>query len=432
MIAMATAQMVKELREKTGAGMMDCKAALTETDGDIEAAVDWLRTKGLAKAAKKAGRVAAEGLIGVAADADARRVMVEVNSETDFVARNAEFQALVAGVAKAALGTDGDVDGDPRGQDPGRPDRRGGDQGGDRHDRREHVAPPLGELIAVENGAVATYVHSAGRARPRQDRRHRRPRSRPATRQARCRSAGRWRCTSPPPNPLAVRADELDPDVVARERAIFAEQARESGKPEAIIEKMVEGRMRKFYEEVVLLSQAFVVDPDEDRRAGAEGGRGGRRRADHGDELRRLPRSARASRRPRATSPPKSPRPPASRTSRHRRSRRSWRRSRMTIAASVVYRQHAPAIAGSATHGRRGLAYKRVLLKVSGEALLGDQPFGIDDAVVDRIAGEIGEAVELGVKVAVVIGGGNIFRGMTIAKAAATASPATRWACSRP
>jgi elongation factor Ts len=254
-----TAGMVKELRDKTGAGMMDCKSALTETSGDMEAAVDWLRAKGLSKAAKKAGRVAAEGLIGVATAKD-RAVMVEVNSETDFVARNAEFQKLVAGVAQAALGTDGSLAAVNAAKMP---------DGAKVEDAIKAAVATIGEnmtlrraaMISVPSGSVATYVHgavapglgkigvivgfkSAGDAN----------KLAAIGRQVAMHVAAA--------NPLAVRVEELDRDVVARERGVYAEQARESGKPEAIIEKMVEGRIRKFYEEVVLLSQAFVVDTE--------------------------------------------------------------------------------------------------------------------------------------------------------------------------
>jgi len=254
-----TAGMVKELREKTGAGMMDCKSALTESSGDMEAAVDWLRTKGLAKAAKKAGRVAAEGLIGIASG-PRRAVMVEVNSETDFVARNGDFQKLVADIADAALSTDASVAmilgaKVPSGQTVDAAIKSAVATIG------EHITLRRAAVIEVEKGTVASYVHNAvvpglgkigiivgfdtgGDA------------SKLATvgRQVAMHIAAA--------SPLAVRPEELDAEVVARERAIFAEQARASGKPDSIIDKMVEGRIRKFFEEVVLLSQNFVVDPE--------------------------------------------------------------------------------------------------------------------------------------------------------------------------
>ena len=189
-----SAGMVKELRDKTGAGMMDCKSALTETSGDIEAAVDWLRTKGLAKAAKKAGRVAAEGLIGIATAAG-RAAMVEVNSETDFVARNADFQKLVAGVAEAALKTDGGLAAiSPRTR---REHGRRGDQARGRHHRGAHHAPPRGGPLGQVRRRGHLYAQCR-RSRSRQDRRPRRLRVRAARRPSSPASAARWRCTSLP------------------------------------------------------------------------------------------------------------------------------------------------------------------------------------------------------------------------------------------
>ncbi len=254
-----SASMVKELRDKTGAGMMDCKSALTETSGDVEAAVDWLRAKGLSKAAKKAGRVAAEGLIGVAGSGNLA-VMVEVNSETDFVARNADFQKLVSGVAEAALGTDGSLAAVQAAKMA---------NGATVDEAIKAAVATIGEnitlrrvaVVFVPSGHVASYIHSAvapglgkigvlvglSSAAPAE-------KLSGIGRQVAMHVAAA--------NPLAVRVEELDPEVVARERSVYAEQARESGKPEAIIEKMVEGRVRKFYEEVVLLSQAFVVDTE--------------------------------------------------------------------------------------------------------------------------------------------------------------------------
>jgi len=254
-----TAQMVKELREKTGVGMMDCKAALTETNGDMEAAVDWLRAKGFAKAAKKAGRVAAEGLIGVAGSGG-RAAMVELNSETDFVSRNDQFQALVKSVAEAALATDGKVDSVLAAFLSG---------GASVETAITEAVATIGEhmtlrrtaMLAVDAGIVASYVHAAvspglgkigvivGLKSPGDT-----EKLAALGRQVAMHIAAA--------SPLAVDADRIDPDTVKRERAIFAEQARESGKPENIIEKMVEGRMRKFYEESVLLKQAFVMDAE--------------------------------------------------------------------------------------------------------------------------------------------------------------------------
>jgi elongation factor Ts len=255
-----SAAQVKQLRDMTGAGMMDCKAALAETNGDIEAAVDWLRKKGIAKADKKAGRTAAEGLIGVAADGTSA-VVVEVNSETDFVARNDAFQDLVRSVAQVALGTDGSRDavGAAAHAASGKPV----------DEAIKDAVATIGEnmslrrsaKLSVPAGVVATYVHNAaadslgkigvlvaieteGDVEA----------ARNFARQVAMHVAAT--------NPLALTPEEVDPAAVAREKDIFAAQARESGKPENIIEKMVEGRMRKFFEEVVLLKQAFVMNPD--------------------------------------------------------------------------------------------------------------------------------------------------------------------------
>lgn len=255
-----TAADVKELREKTGAGMMDCKNALTETDGDMEAAIDWLRTKGLARAAKKAGRVAAEGLIGVAAKGN-EAVVVEVNSETDFVARNETFQALVRTVAEIALGTDGSL----------ATVQAAGFPGTDRtveEEIREQIAT-IGEnlnlrraaKLAVSEGIVASYVH--GQVAPGLGSIGVLVALKSSGDAGKLEQIGRQVAMHiAAASPLALKVEELDQATVDRERAVYADQARESGKPESIIEKMVEGRMRKFYEESVLLSQAFVVDPD--------------------------------------------------------------------------------------------------------------------------------------------------------------------------
>ena len=257
-MAEITAALVKQLREMSGAGMMDCKKALSENDGDIDAALDWLRTKGIAKAEKKAGRTAAEGLVGVAADGTSA-VVIELNSETDFVARNTEFQGLVSGIAQAALGTDGSVEA-----------VLAADLGGKSVEQgiKDAIAT-IGEnmtlrrtgKLSVANGVVARYVHNAA-----------------ATDMgklgvlvaiettgdaAAAEAIGRQIAMHvAATNPLAIDTDSLDPAVVEKERSIFSEQARESGKPDNIVEKMVEGRIRKFYEEVCLVKQSFVVNPD--------------------------------------------------------------------------------------------------------------------------------------------------------------------------
>ena len=255
-----TAGMVKELREKTGAGMMDCKTALNENNGDMEAAIDWLRAKGIAKAEKKSGRVAAEGLVGIAQDG-LSAVVVEVNSETDFVAKNEQFQSLVRDVAATALGTDGSVDAVMAAPIMG---------------GRKSVSDTITDAIAtigenltmrrcsrlsVASGTVATYLHNAagdglGKIGVLV--------ALESTGDAGALAAiGKQIAMHvAATNPLAASPDEVPADVAEREKAIFIEQARESGKPENIVEKMVEGRMRKFYEESVLVSQAFVIDPD--------------------------------------------------------------------------------------------------------------------------------------------------------------------------
>lgn len=258
-MATITAAMVKELREKTGAGMMDCKSALNENDGDMEAAVDWLRAKGLAKAAKKAGRVAAEGLIGIA-ETDTEAALVEVNSETDFVARNPTFQEMVTAISNSAVKAKGDIE----------------KLGAEAYNGGSSVAETLKEMVGSigENmtlrrtayldagkGVVASYMHnqaapglgkigvivaleSTGDAET----------VRGFGKQVAMHIAAT--------NPQAIDTDSLDQDLVERERTVLTEQAKESGKPDNVIEKMVEGRLRKFYEEVVLLKQPFVHDPD--------------------------------------------------------------------------------------------------------------------------------------------------------------------------
>ena len=249
-----TAAQVKELREKTGAGMMDAKKALTETDGDMEAAVDLLRVKGLAKAEKKAGRTAAEGLVAVSVT-DGAGVLVEVNSETDFVARNPEFQEMARGIAEAALGVD-DLHA-----------LKAAAMGGKTVDEvvKDKIAT-IGENMSVRRMArltgdtVASYVHnqvaegmgkigvlvslSGG--------------DRAAAAQIGRQVAMHVAATSP----ASLDVDDLDPALVEREKQVLSEQAKESGKPDAVIEKMIAGRLNKFYQEVCLLRQGFVINPD--------------------------------------------------------------------------------------------------------------------------------------------------------------------------
>jgi elongation factor Ts len=245
-----TATMVKELRDVSGAGMMDAKRALTETGGDLEAAIDWLRTKGLAKAAKKAGRTAAEGLVGVAVKGGVG-VAVEVNSETDFVARNSDFQAIVRAIAEVATGCSHleELKGAPLG-------------GKTVEEAVTEKVVTIGEnlhlrrMASVEGETVASYVHNAvaenlGRIGVIVA-------LKGADNGIGKQIAMHVAATSP-----ASRSEaDLDPGLVAREKAILTEQARESGKPEGVIEKMIVGRMNKFFEEVTLLKQKFVLNPD--------------------------------------------------------------------------------------------------------------------------------------------------------------------------
>jgi elongation factor Ts len=256
-MATITAQMVKELREKTGAGMMDCKTALQETNGDMEAAVDWLRTKGLAKAAKKAGRVAAEGLIGIA-EGDGRAAIVEVNSETDFVSRNDQFQGLVRSVANAALKTNGSLDAVLAAKVDGGETVESAVTGAVAT-IGENMTLRRASALSVDQGVVASYIHAA--IAPGLGKIGVLVGLRSAGDAAKLKALGRQIAMHvAAASPLAVDVARLDPKAVARERAVFTEQARESGKPDNVIEKMVEGRIRKFYEEAVLEKQVFVVD----------------------------------------------------------------------------------------------------------------------------------------------------------------------------
>jgi len=256
-MAEITAATVKELRERTGAGMMDCKKALAETNGEMEAAIDWLRAKGLAAAAKKAGRTAAEGLVGVAVEGN-RGAVVEVNSETDFVAKNELFQDFVRNVARIALEKGADVD-----LISGAPYPAGGTVA---EALTENIAK-IGEnqslrraaLLEVGEGAIVSYVHNQvapglGKigvlvalesAAPAE------------TVQALGKQIAMHVAAA---HPLALTADELPPVLIERERAIAMEKAKESGKPQNIVEKMVEGGLAKFRKENALLTQLFVID----------------------------------------------------------------------------------------------------------------------------------------------------------------------------
>jgi elongation factor Ts len=264
-MAEITAALVKDLRERTGAGMMDCKKALHEAAGDMEAAIDWLRKKGLSAAAKKSGRVAAEGLVGVAS-APGRAAMVEVNAETDFVARNESFQAFVAAVAQTALAVGDDLDAIRAAAFPG--------TGRTVAEELTHMVATIGEnmnirravVLHVQRGVVATYMHAAVK-----------PglgkigvlvaiegESELAALETLGRQVGMHVAAA---RPEALDIDAVDPAALEREKAVLTEQARQSGKPDAIIAKMVEGRIRKYYEEVVLLEQLWVHDGESRVRA---------------------------------------------------------------------------------------------------------------------------------------------------------------------
>ena len=256
-MAEITAALVKELREKSGAGMMDCKKALTENDGDMEAAIDWLRTKGLAAAAKKSGRVAAEGLVAVATSGTSGAV-IELNSETDFVARNPDFQSFVGSIAGAALDQGGDFDATGAAPLVG---------GKSVRDSVTEMVGTIGENLTfrraagvnVGSGVVASYVHSA--AAPNMGKIGVLVGLESGGDEAKLGEFGKQLAMHiAAANPQWVSQDEVDQAAVEREREVLAEQARESGKPEEIVQKMVDGRMRKYFEEVCLLEQTFVID----------------------------------------------------------------------------------------------------------------------------------------------------------------------------
>ena len=250
-----TASMVKELRDKTGAGMMDCKTALNETGGDIEAAIDWLRKKGMAAADKKSGRTAADGLVGVAASG-AKAAIVEVNAETDFVARNEGFQTLVRGIANAALHTDGTIEaisgGDIEGVSVGEAITKAIATIG------ENMTLRRAAVLDVSQGVVASYIHNAAAENLGK-----------IGVLVALESSGSTDALNTigkqvamhvaATNPLAAVKEDMDPAVVERQKKIFSDSAKESGKPDNIVEKMVEGRIRKFFEENVLMSQTFVI-----------------------------------------------------------------------------------------------------------------------------------------------------------------------------
>jgi elongation factor Ts len=256
-MAEITAASVKELRERTGAGMMDCKKALGETSGDMEAAIDWLRTKGLAAAAKKAGRTAAEGLVGVAVDGK-KGAMIEINSETDFVAKNEQFQDFVRTAAAITLGTGSDIEALKDACWPG---------GGTVEEKLTSNIATIGEnqsirrgaLLSVEEGVVTSYVHNA--AAPGLGKIGVLVALEGSGDATVMETLGKQLAMHiAAAAPLALTGDALDPGLIQRERAIASEKAAETGKPAEIVEKMVEGSMAKFRKENALLSQLFVMD----------------------------------------------------------------------------------------------------------------------------------------------------------------------------
>ena len=245
-----TASMVKELRDSTGAGMMDAKKALTESNGDMEAAVDWLRTKGLAKAAKKSGRTAAEGLVAVKVEGS-RGVAVEVNSETDFVGKNAEFQSMVSNIADAALKVD-DVDALKAAEINGKSVET----------TLTDAIAKIGEnmslrrMQSIEGETVVSYVHNA--AAPGMGKIGVLVAMNGGNEELGKQIAMHIAAV----NPASLSEADLDPAVVEKEKQVQMDIARESGKPEAVIEKMITGRMQKYMSEVTLVNQSFVVNPD--------------------------------------------------------------------------------------------------------------------------------------------------------------------------
>ena len=261
-MAQITAALVKDLRDRTGAGMMDAKKALVENDGDMEAAVDWLRAKGLSKAAKKSGRTAADGLVAAVLSDDGKTgALVELNAETDFVARNEKFQTALKQIADKALETDGTLEALQNAKAPS------GD--GTVNDMITGLVATIGENMTVRrtakmsapNGQVASYVHSAeapdmGKIGVLV--------ALDGTDAAKLVDAGRKVAMHiAATSPASATTAELDPELIERERQVLTEQARESGKPDSVIEKMIEGRLKKFYKEVVLVEQPFVMNPDQ-------------------------------------------------------------------------------------------------------------------------------------------------------------------------
>ncbi len=266
-MADVSASLVKELREKTGAGMMDCKKALNANNGDLEASVDWLRKNGLAAAAKKAGRVASEGLVGVAGKGTSAAI-VEVNAETDFVARNESFQAFVEKAAQTALAGAQDVDALQA--------KVGGELTNLIATIGENMSLRRVAVQSVGKGVVAAYMHNA--LKPGLGKIGVLVALESAGDAAKLEAFGKQLAMHiAAANPLALNREQVDPSAVEREKAILVDQAKASGRPDNIIEKMVEGRLRKYYEEVCLLEQVFVIDgeskvTDAVKKAGKDAG----------------------------------------------------------------------------------------------------------------------------------------------------------------
>lgn len=267
-MAEVPAALVKQLREQTAAGMMDCKRALSETGGDLDAATDWLRKKGLAAAAKKAGRAASDGLVGITV-AGGRGAVVEVNAETDFVARNEDFQALVRSIVELAPRAAGDLDRLLQETIAGT-GKSVADTVTDAIARiGENISVRRTAVIEVGQGVIGAYVH--GQLAPGLGKIGVLVGVESAGDPESLATLGKQLAMHvAAARPLSVSIDRLDPATLARERAIYADQARQTGKPDSIIEKIVDGRMRKYYEEAVLLEQDFVVDPDVKVKAAIE------------------------------------------------------------------------------------------------------------------------------------------------------------------
>jgi len=263
MQATVTASMVKELREKAGAGMMDCKKALNECDGNVDAAVDWLRKKGLAAVQKKAGRTASSGFVNIAAAADGKAAaIIEMNCETDFAARNDMFMTSIKQMGKIAAAGEGTREGLLAAEFPG--------ESATVNDEVTRLVATIGEnmnfrrvsRLQVDNGVVATYMHMAAGGEPTLGKIGCAVALESTGDTAKLQELGKNLCLHvAAQNPVSLSIDGMDPAAVEREKSVLIEQARNSGKPEAAIEKMVEGRLRKFYEESCMLEQGFVMEP---------------------------------------------------------------------------------------------------------------------------------------------------------------------------